>query len=159
MGLWTTLLGGFWSGLLAGSLGILLTAPFRYIVPAFLCGFAGRAARDLFISWGVGLGWSTMGAAAVVVLAAAALTRRHIISPVILISGVLPLAASAAVFNAILDLMKVSALEGDALHDASISLISNSGKAFTVSLSVALGLATGVMIVRLIRRKRAWEGV
>jgi hypothetical protein len=55
--------------------------------------------------------WSTVVAAAVVVAIAIAIVRGHRISPVVLIWGVLPLGAAIALFNMILDLMKVSSLK------------------------------------------------
>jgi uncharacterized membrane protein YjjB (DUF3815 family) len=148
-----------WAGLFAGSLGILLTAPPRYIAPAFLSGFAGNFARDVFMSWGMSQNWSTAVAAAVVVLVAVAVIQRHVVSPVVLISGVLPLGAAVAMFNAIIELMKVSSLKGEALSGASVALSANTGKVLTTSLAIALGLGTGMAIVRLFRREEVREEV
>ena len=53
------LLGGLWSGLLAGALGVLFTAPRRYLVAAFVCGWVGRCVRDLSVAWGVSHNWSS----------------------------------------------------------------------------------------------------
>jgi uncharacterized membrane protein YjjB (DUF3815 family) len=156
---WATLTGCLWAGFFAGGLGILFTAPPRCIVPAFVCGFAGRLARDVFMVWGLGQNWSTAAAAAVVVLVAVAITRRHVVSPVVLISGVIPLGAAVAMFHAIIQLIKLSALEGDALSVAAVALNANVGKVFTTSLAIALGLTAGVAIVRLCRREKVWEGV
>jgi uncharacterized membrane protein YjjB (DUF3815 family) len=153
------LMKGLWAGFYASGLGVLLTAPPRYIVPAFLCGFAGRLARDALLSWGMGQNWSNAVAAAVVVLVAAAIIRRHAVSPVVLISGVLPLGASVGMFNAIVELMKVSSLKGEALSRASVALSANIGKVFTTSLAIALGLGAGIAIVRLFRRKEVRVGV
>lgn len=158
MNLPSMLLDSFLSGLFSSALGVLLTAPPGAIVPAFLCGFSGRAARELLHALGLGLGWASAVAAVVVVLVAAGLTRRHIVSPVILIGSVLPLAPSSAVFNAILDLLRISSLEGEAVRETSISLLANVGKAFTLSLALALGLAAGIAIVRLIRGEKTWGG-
>ena len=159
MDLLAMLMNSLWAGLFAGGLGILLTAPLRYLVPAFLCGFSGRFARDVFMSWGMGQNWSTAVAAAVVVLVAVAIIRRPGVSPVVLVSGVLPLGAAVAMFNAILELMKVSSLKGEALNGASVALSANLGKVFTTSLAIALGLAVGIAIVRLFRREEVREGV
>jgi uncharacterized membrane protein YjjB (DUF3815 family) len=148
-----------WAGLFAGSLGILLTAPPRYIAPAFLSGFAGNFARDVFMSWGMSQNWSTAVAAAAVVLVAVVVIRRHVVSPVVLISGVLPLGAAVAMFNAIIELMKVSSLKGEALSGASVALSANTGKVLTTSLAIALGLGTGMAIVRLFRREEVREEV
>ncbi len=159
MDLLAIFMNSLWAGLFAGGLGILLTAPRRYILPAFLCGFAGRFARDVFMSWGMSQNWSTAVAAAVVVLVAVAILRRHVVSPVVLITGVLPLGAAVAMFNAIIGLMKVSSLKGEALREASVALSANMGKVFTTSLAIALGLAVGIAIVRLFRREGVREGV
>jgi uncharacterized membrane protein YjjB (DUF3815 family) len=159
MDLLAILMNSLWAGLFASGLGILLTAPLRYIVPTFLCGFAGRFARDAFMSWGMSQNWSTAIAAAVVVLVAVAIIRRNVVSPVVLVSGVLPLGAAVAMFNAITALMKVSHLEGEALSGASVALSANVGKVFTTSLAIALGLGAGIAIVRLFRREEVREGV
>jgi hypothetical protein len=76
-----------------------------------------------------------------------------------LVSGVLPLGAAVAMFNAITELMKVSSLKGEALSGASVALSANIGKVFTTSLAIALGLAAGIAIVRLFRREEVREGV
>jgi uncharacterized membrane protein YjjB (DUF3815 family) len=159
MDLLAIFMNSLWAGLFAGGMGILLTAPPRFIAPAFLSGFAGRFARDVFMSWGMNQNWSTAAAAAVVVLVAVAVIRRHMVSPVVVISGILPLGAAVAMFNVIVALMKVSHLEGEALSGASVALSANIGKVFTISLAIALGLAAGMVIVRLCRREKAPEGV
>ena len=159
MDLLAILINSLWAGLFASGWGVLLTAPPRYLFPAFLCGFAGRFARDGFMSWGMSQNWSTAVAAAVVVLVAVVVIRRHVVSPAVLISGVLPLGAAVAMFNAIVALMNVSHLEGEALSGASVALSANMGKVFTTSLAIALGLGAGMAIVRLFRREEVREGV
>ena len=153
------LLEGLLAGFISSSLGVILTAPPRYLFPVFFCGFAGRVVRGVLAGWGLGGSWATMAAATVVVLVAAAITRRRTVAPVALVSGVLPLAASASMFDAILDLIRVSSAQGEALRDASVSLIANSAKVFTTSLAIALGLAAGMAIVRVIRGEKVWESV
>jgi len=148
----TILLNSLWAALFATGLGILLTAPFRYIVPTFLCGFAGRFVRDVSMGWGMSQNWSTVAAVIVLVLVAVAIVQRHRISPVVLICGVLPLGAAVAMFNMIFELMKVSSLKGDALSAACVALSANAGKAFTGTLAIALGLGAGMAIVRIFRR-------
>jgi len=151
-------IGSLWSGLFAGGLGIVLTAPPRHAPGAFLCGFAGRLARDVLVGCGLPESWSTLAAAAVVVLVGVAAIRGHVVSPVVLVSGVLPLGAALAVFNAVAALLRISTLEGEALDAASVALAANVGKAFTTSLAIALGLCAGVAVVRLSRRKPAPVG-
>jgi hypothetical protein len=82
-----------------------------------------------------------------------------VVSPVVVISGVLPLGAAVAMFKAIIELMKVSHLEGEALRGASVALSANMGKVFITSLAIALGLGTGIAIVRFFRREEVQEGV
>jgi uncharacterized membrane protein YjjB (DUF3815 family) len=159
MDLLAMLMNSLWAGLFASGLGILLTAPPRYLVPTFLCGFSGRLARDAFMSWGMGPNWATVVGAAVVVRVAVAILRRPGVSPVVLVSGVLPLGAAVAMFNAIVELMKVSSLKGEALSGASVALSANLGKVFAMSLAIALGLGAEMAIVRLFRREEVREGV
>jgi uncharacterized membrane protein YjjB (DUF3815 family) len=159
MDLWTILLDGLLAGFFATSLGVVLTAPTGYVVPVFFCGFSGRFVRDLLTGLGLSLNWSTLIAAAAVVLVGSAFIRRHAVSPVALVSGVLPLAASASMFDAILALMRVSSAQGEALQNASASLISSSAKVFNASLAIAIGLAAGLAIVRLIRGEKVWDSV
>jgi uncharacterized membrane protein YjjB (DUF3815 family) len=155
----TILLNGLLAGFFSSTLGIILTAPPRYLVPVFFCGFTGRFVRDGLIGFGLSFNWATMLAAAAVVLVGAAIVRRHAVSPVALVSGVLPLAASASMFEAMLALMRVSSATGEALRDASVSLIANAGKLFTASLAIALGLAAGMAVVRVIRGEKVWDSV
>ena len=154
MDLSVIIINSLWAGLFAGGLSVLFTAPPRYIPTAFLCGFAGRCVRDAFMSWGLTQNWSTVVAAAVVVLVAVAVIRGHVVSPVILVAGVLPLGAAVAIFNAIIELMKVSSLSGEALSGSSVALSANVGKVFTTSLAIAVGLGAGMAVVRLLRREK-----
>jgi uncharacterized membrane protein YjjB (DUF3815 family) len=153
------LVNSLFAGFFAGGMGVILTAPPRYVLPAILCGFAGRFTRGVLIGWGAGPNWSTAVAAAVVVLVAVAILRRHVVSPVVLVSAILPLGAAGAMFNAIIGLMRVSSLEGEALREASVALSADSGKAFTITLAIALGLAVGMALVRLFRGEKVWEGI
>ncbi len=159
MNLSTILMNSLWAALFATGLGILLTAPSRCIIPTFLCGFSGRFVRDVCMVWGVGQNWSTVVAAAVLVLIAVAIIRRHRVSPVVLICGILPLGAGVAMFNMIIELMKVSSLNAEALSQASVALSANAGKVFIGTLAIALGLAAGMAIIRLFKREEVGEGV
>lgn len=150
---------GLWSGLFAGTLGLILTAPVRYIAPTFFCGFVGRFARDALMSWGVNQNWSTVVASAVVVLVAMAIIKGHRVSPVVMVCGVLPLGGTVAMFNVIAAMMRVSHLSGEALSAASVTLSANVGKVFTTSLAIALGLAAGMTIASVFRRDEIQEEV
>jgi uncharacterized membrane protein YjjB (DUF3815 family) len=159
MGLLEMLLDSLWAGLFAGALGVVFTAPRRYLVPALFCGFAGRLARDILMSGGLSHNWSTAVASAVIVLVAMACMRRRAVSPVVLVSGIIPLGAAVAMFSSIIALIRVSSAQGEALREGSDALIGNAGKAFATSLAIAVGLAVGLAIVRLSRREKVWEGV
>lgn len=148
---------GLWAGLFAVAMGILLTAPPRHLIGAFLCAVAGRLARDVLMGYGMPQNWATVIASIVIVLVAVSITRGHVVSPVVLVSSVLPLGAVVSVFNTIAGIMKVSSLEGDALTSASVALSADMGKAFIITLAIALGLGVGVAITRLLKRAGASE--
>jgi hypothetical protein len=71
----------------------------------------------------------------------------------VLVCAVLPLGAAGAMLNMIYDLMRVSFLKGEALEAASVTLSANAGKAFTGTLAIALGLAAGMTIVKLLAQQ------
>jgi uncharacterized membrane protein YjjB (DUF3815 family) len=144
------LVASLWSGLLAAGLGVLFTAPRKYLVAAFACGWAGRCIRDLSIAWGLSHNLSTMLAAAVVVLVAVAIIRRHEVSPVVLICAVIPLSGSVATFNLIFALMRLSTAAGEARNEYSVAFTSNLAGAFTTFLAIALGLGAGMAIARFL---------
>ena len=147
------LMNSIWAALFAAGLSVLLTAPTQHLGPAFMCGFTGRFARDVCMGFGLSVNWATVIAAALVVLVAVAIIRRHTVSPVVLICGVLPLGAAVAMFNLIFALMQVSSASGDAVAGAATALSANAGKVFTISLAIAVGLGAGVLIVRLFNRE------
>lgn len=154
MDLSTILINGLWAGLVAGGVSALYTAPLQSVPLSIICGFAGRCVRDVFMSWGLTQNWSTVIAAAVVVLVAVAIVRGHVVSPVVLIAGVIPLGAAVAMFNTIIGLMKISSLSGEALNGASVALSASAGTAFTTTLAIAVGLGAGMAIVRLLQREK-----
>jgi uncharacterized membrane protein YjjB (DUF3815 family) len=146
-----------WAALFAVGLGIRLTAPLQYLVPTFLCGFAGRLVHSLLVQGGMGRDWATVLAAAAIVAVAVATTRRHRVSPIVLICGVLPLGAAGAVFRAVFELLKVSSAEGEALNAAALAWIAQASRAFTGTMAIALGLGVGLIITRLLDRREVEE--
>jgi hypothetical protein len=60
-------------------------------------------------------------------------------------------------FNVIIELMKVSSIAEEALSGPSVALIANTGKVFTASLAIALGLGAGIGFARLLRREADGE--
>lgn len=91
------------------------------------------------------------------VLVAVLLTRRNMVSPVVLICGVLPPGAAVAMFNLIFALMQLSTAKADALNKASLALAANVGKVFVTSLAIALGLGAGLASCRLFKRDEVAE--
>ena len=146
------LINSLWCGLFAAAMATLLTAPPRYLVATFVCGLAGRLVRDLLTGWGMGSNWSTVLAAVAVVMVAVAFIRRQHVSPVVLVCGVLPLGSALAMFNAILELMKLSTAKGDALNAATMAFTSNLAKVFVGTLAIAVGIGLGMAILRLFIR-------
>jgi uncharacterized membrane protein YjjB (DUF3815 family) len=149
------LLHALWAALFATGLGVMLTAPPRYLLAAFACGFLGRGVRDVCTGLGVNVNWATVIAAAAEVLVAVAITQGRRVSPVVLICGVLPLGAAVAMFNLIFALMQISVAKGEDLAAASTALTANAGKVFTTTVAIAIGLAAGMAIERLFKREEA----
>ena len=141
------------AGISAMCMAVLMTAPPGHLLSTFFCGMAGRVIRDVLIAAGWTAAWATAFAAAAVVLVAGAILRRRTVSPVVLISAVLPLGATASMFNAIVHLMRVSSLEGEALSKAADSLIADIGRVFSTSLAIAVGLGAGIVMMRAIRKE------
>lgn len=152
----TILINCIWAGFYAGGMGLLCTAPLRRILSAFICGFAGCFSRDILISWGLGQNWSTVVGSATVVLTAMILIRGNEVSPVVLISGIVPMGANPAVLRMIIELIKVSTLKGEALTESSVSFIANTGKVFTTYLAISLGLAIGITIMQLFKKEKGY---
>ncbi len=143
-----------WAALFAVGLGVRLTAPLQYLIPTF-GGFAGRLVHSLLVQGGIGRDWATVLAAAAIVAVAVATTRRHRVSPIVLICAVLPLGAAGAVFRAVFELLKASAAEGEALNAAALAWIAQASRAFTGTMAIALGLGVGMTIARLFNRREA----
>lgn len=141
-----------WAALFAVGLGVRLTAPHQYLIPTFLAAFAGRSVHALLVHGGMGRDWATVIASAAIVAVAVATTRRHHVSPIVLICGVLPLGASSAVFRAVFELLKVSAAQGEGLNAAALAWIAQASRAFTGTMAIALGLGVGMTIARLLDR-------
>ena len=141
-----------WAALFAVGLGVRLTAPLQYLAPTFLAAFAGRLVHSLLVQAGMGRDWATVLAAAAIVAVAVATTRKHRVSPIVLICGVLPLGAAGAVFHSVFELLKVSSAEGAALNAAALAWIGHASRAFTGTMAIALGLGVGMTIARLLDR-------
>jgi uncharacterized membrane protein YjjB (DUF3815 family) len=142
-----------WSGLFSAFIAVTFTAPVRYLGPAFVCGAVGRGVLDVLVAQGMSVNWATVIAAAAVVVVGVGGIQRREVAPVVLVSSVLPLGAAVAMFNLIFALMQISAAKDEA-PAAALALAVNAGKVFTTTLAIAVGLAAGLAMERLIRRPR-----
>ena len=94
------------------AIAMMYTAPLRASQPTLAAGFAGSFVRDLSIACHLGADWSTLLGATAVVLIAVTTARGNRLSPVVLISAVLPLGGASAMFELIFSVMKASVAEG-----------------------------------------------
>jgi uncharacterized membrane protein YjjB (DUF3815 family) len=142
-----------WAGLFASALGIIFTAPRGCLAGTFVCGLMGRLVRDLCMSGGLSQNWSTIIASSAIVLVADVMIRRKAVRPVALVGSIIPLGAAMPMFNAIIQVVRLSTLTGEALDAAAVALSASLGKVFITSLAIALGLAVGTALVRLLHRE------
>ena len=141
-----------WAGLFAACLAMVLTAPRRLLLATFVCGFIGRAVRDVGVELGLNVTWATVIAAASLFLVASVLTRRRNVSPAVLVCAVIPLGAAIAMLDLIFAVMQASTASGHALAEAAIAVVANLGKVFATSLAIAVGLTAGITIARSFKR-------
>ena len=152
MELVSILINALWAGFFAAGLAVLLTSPPQSLIPCFCCGFAGRLIRNGLIEWGLTATTSVLIAAAACVLVTAFFNQRQHLSSLVLITAILPLGAAVALFNSIHGFLKIPTLQGEALTEAVVKLISNLSTVFTTTLAIALGIWVGFLIVRLWKR-------
>jgi uncharacterized membrane protein YjjB (DUF3815 family) len=153
---WSMLLNSIWAGLFSAALAVVLTAPLRAIAPSLLCGFAARLIRNVLIGWGIVHGLAVIVAAAAGVLLAIALVgRKRNASLIAIVTGVLPLGAAVAFFNAIKGILEISSLKDQALVTASSQLAANLSTVFTTTLAIALGMGVGFLVARFFGMGRA----
>jgi len=149
------LIDGLWAGLFAAAMAIVFSAPLQAMIPSFCAGFIARVARDWLMHIGVSQTLATLAAAAaVVIVVAATLIRRPGISPIVMLSGFVPLGAAKPFFAAIVGFLKISSLKDEALAAASVAIVSNISIVFTTTLAIALGTALGVMVIHVLRFAR-----
>jgi hypothetical protein len=141
------------AGVHAAAMAVVFTAPREYIAPSFICGFAARLVRDSLLAAGTGSAWATFLASTVAVLVAVMVTPRRAVPPVVLVAAVVQLAASVAVFNVFIELLRTPSLDGQALAESAVRLSASLGQAFTAFVAIALGLQLGVILTRRLRRE------
>lgn len=151
------LLDGLWSALFATAMSVRNSTPFKYIIPTFLSSVAAVITRDSLENYGLSTNWSTLSAAFVIVMLTGLYIRSQKVPPVVMICAVLPLWASVSMFGLLNDLRKVSVLSGDALNQAALDLSANTAIVFVITVSIALGFAAGLGLLRLIFRRESLE--
>ena len=141
------------AGAHAAAMAVVFTAPRDYVAPSFLCGCAARLVRDSLLVFGASSSWATFVAATVAVLVAVAVTPRRAVPPVVLVASVVQLAASVAVFNVFVEMLRAPSLEGPALAESAVRLNASLARAFSAFVAIALGLQLGVILTRRKRRE------
>lgn len=147
------LMNALWGGFFAAGLGLLLTTPPQGLLPCFASGLAGRLARNLLIAGGLSQTASVVMAAIVCVLVTILLSRRPQLSPLAMITGVLPLGAAVPLFRSIHGILTLHRLQGDALNKAVVQLIANLSNVFTTTLAIVLGIWLGLLLLTALGRK------
>lgn len=148
---------GMWSAFFATCMSVLNSTPYKYIIPTFICGFAGVLTRDLLQNTGLSVNWATLAAAFVIVMLAGLMIRSQKVPPIVLICAVLPQWASVSMFSMLNDFRRVTTLSGDELSKAATDLAANTAMVFIISLAIAFGFALGFSVLKLIYREESKE--
>ena len=157
MNLQTIAINTLWGGVFAGSLAVRLTAPRRYLVTSFLAGAAGRFVFDILKTLNNTEALATgMGAMAVVLVARLAFAGRESWQ-VVVISGVLPLAAGSAMVRAMWHLLELGSLQGEAHAKAIEASTADASQVVVVSAAIVAGATIGLILMRLLRREELFE--
>ena len=142
-----------WAGLFAAGLGVLLTTPPPGLLPCFACGLIGRLVRNLLIAGGLSQAASVAMGAIACVLMATLFSRQFQLTPLALVTGVLPLGAAVPLFRSIHGILTLHRLQGEALNAAAVQLIANLSNVFTTTLAIVLGIWLGLSLLTVLRRK------
>lgn len=157
MNLESILLDGLWSALFATAMSIRNSTPFKYIIPTFISSVIAVLTRDSLEQYGLSTNWSTLFAAFMIVLSAGLFIRSQRVPPVVMVCSVLPLWASVSMFGLLNDLRKVSLLSGSELNAAAIDLTANTAIVFVITVSIALGFAAGLALLKIFFRRESIE--
>jgi uncharacterized membrane protein YjjB (DUF3815 family) len=147
-----------WTGAFAATFAIVFSAPLQALVPSFFAGFFARVIRDSLMGFDMSQALATLVAsAAVVIVVRLTLIRRPGFSPIVVLSGLVPLGAATAFFAAIIGFLKLPSLTGEALASAPVELLSNMSALFKTTLAIVLGAALGAGMVRSMKSVRDWS--
>ncbi len=146
------LIDGLWSALLAAAIAIIFAAPLQALMPSFFGGFIARVARDGLMQAGASQTVATLAAAAAVVIVVMTMVRirRPGISPIVILSSFVPLGAAKPFFLAIIGILKVTSLKGEALAAAPVALLTNISLVFKTTIAIAIGATLGAIIVQAV---------
>jgi len=142
-----------WAGLFAGAMSIVFSAPYSALFLSSCGGFVGRLVRDILLQCGAGANFATLIAAAMVVMVAALMLRRPGMSPVIVVSGILPLGAAGAFSRAIVDFLQISFLTEQNASAVPLALVVNLSTVFTTTVAIGVGISVAVYAIKLF----AWK--
>jgi hypothetical protein len=153
MNLTAILVGSAWAGLFAVAMAVVFGGPYVSFLPSFCGGFVARFARDALVAAGADAGLATLIAAALVIFVAAALIRRPVLSPIVMVSAILPLGAALPFFRVIIDFLRIPSTSGEGLSALPQAMLSDIGKVFTTTLAIAIGLSVAIYAVRALWRE------
>ena len=148
----------FWGGLFATGLGVLLTTPPQGLLPCFACGLVGRLVRNLLIAAGLSQAVSVAMGALTCVLVAALFSRRFQLTPLAMVTGVLPLGAAVPLFRSIHGILTLHRLQDEALNEAAVQLLANLSNVFTTTLAIVLGIWLGLLLLKALGRQDRLAG-
>jgi uncharacterized membrane protein YjjB (DUF3815 family) len=146
---------GGWAALFAAAMSIIFAAPSRALLPSFFAGFIARVSRDALIAAGADASLATLIAAALVGLVGEALVRRHIGSPVVVVSALVPLGAALPLFRVIVDFLRIPSMAAAKLAVLPQAMLSDLSKVFTTTAAIGLGVFLATYAGRFMRRETA----
>jgi len=119
------------------------------LINSFWAGlFVGRFVRNVLVGYGLTPHASVViAAAACVAVSTIVVKRRQDQSAIALVTGILPLGASVALFNTIGGTLKMASLKGEALTVASTQLLANLTDVLATTLAIVLGLLAGYVLL------------
>ena len=121
--------------------------------PAFV-GASSRVSRETRSSEREWISnWATLIAATLVIFVAALLIRRPVVSPVVMVSALLPLGAALPFFRAIADFLSIPSMTAERLALLPQTMLSNLGKVFTTTVAIGVGVSVAIYVVRALRRE------
>lgn len=142
-----------WGGLFAAAMSIIFAAPTRAMLPSFVAGAVARLSRDTLLGAGANINFAILVAAALVCLVGEVAIRRQIGSPVVVVSGLVPLGAAAPFFRTIVDFLRISSMAPDKLAQLPQAMLSDLSKVFCTTAAIGIGVSLTVVATRALRRE------